>query len=342
MTTLTSNGSRMNQQTASSTDACTVRGPGEGPRYRVVGDVITFKLGPAETGGQYVLGETVVPPGGGPPPHRHNREDELFYVLDGDFVFALDGKTIAGSRGFSAFLPKGSLHTFKNVGDHPGRFLVVATPCGFEQFITDCAGGRECADPDGAPCGPPTQQEVDRLMAACAKHGLELHFDHKPDGQLPPRDADRELWVLGAHVRVKQTAADTGGRFTLAEITCQPGGGVPPHLHHVEDEVFYVLEGTFEFALADVPGAGAPMRPVTAMPGSLIRVPKGTLHGFRNIGHTPGKLIDYHTPGGFERFFEEAGVPCLDADKGPPQGELDMAKVADCLRRHGMELPGPA
>src|SRR4051812_44525360 len=74
-----------------STDAVPAAGrativpPGQGDSYWVVGDLITFKIGADRTGGGDAFAETTVAPGG-PPPHLHHREDELFYVLDGDFA----------------------------------------------------------------------------------------------------------------------------------------------------------------------------------------------------------------------------------------------------------------
>ena len=98
--------------------------------------------------------------------------------------------------------------------------------------------------------------------------------------------------------------------------------------------MFYVVEGSYAFQLGDTT--------VVADKGSFIHVPKGTVHGFRNIGVSPGKLMDCHTPGGFERFFEEAGCECTDADAGPPNVAPDMAKVVALFEKHGMTLSPPS
>jgi hypothetical protein len=70
-------------------------------------------------------------------------------------------------------------------------------------------------------------------------------------------------------------------------------------------------------------------------------VPKRTLHGFRNASNRPAKLVDYHTPGGFENFFIDAGTECTDASKGPPNEPLDIPRFIQICERHGMKVPPP-
>jgi quercetin dioxygenase-like cupin family protein len=68
----------------------TVREPGEGKVIAVVGDVYRFLATGEETDGRYAMFEAVVSPGGGPPPHIHSREEESFYVLDGEGISYAD------------------------------------------------------------------------------------------------------------------------------------------------------------------------------------------------------------------------------------------------------------
>ena len=89
-----------------------------------------------------------------------------------------------------------------------------------------------------------------------------------------------------------------------------------PHIQHEEDECFYVLEGRFEFLIE-----GAKTEAVT---GSLVYVPKGTLHAFENAGEATGKLLITQTPGGLhERLIEELGHAAEGqsaGDRGSPRG----------------------
>jgi quercetin dioxygenase-like cupin family protein len=127
-----------------------------------------------------------------------------------------------------------------------------------------------------------------------------------------------------------------GGGYTLLESAAPPGGGMPPHAHHTQDEVIYVLEGEFSFAS----GAGA----LTLGPGCVVSVPKGTVHALRVSGGEPGRcLLLLAPPGPLERFLEEVGVPVTDGapfarNDSHPQMETDAEKVLQSARRNGIEL----
>ena len=86
--------------------------------------------------------------------------------------------------------------------------------------------------------------------------------------------------------------ADTP-RFNLGIIEMAPGRALETHEHAAEDDAFYILEGTLTFVL----GAEA----VAAPPGTFVLVPPGVVHGFRNDGPTPVRMLNVHAPGGFDR-----------------------------------------
>ncbi len=73
-----------------------------------------------------------VPPAEGPPLHRHEREDELFYVLEGRFKLSVNGREFTGERGAFACAPRGSVHAFRNIGPTPGLLHVTCPPAGLE------------------------------------------------------------------------------------------------------------------------------------------------------------------------------------------------------------------
>ena len=111
-------------------------GPGEGARIpNPVGDAIVFKARASETGGTMTVFETVVVPGEGPPLHLHTNEDEAVYVLEGDVHFRLGPDLHRSSAGAFLFIPRGTPHTFQNVGSDPARLLVIFTPSGMERFF---------------------------------------------------------------------------------------------------------------------------------------------------------------------------------------------------------------
>lgn len=138
--------------------------PGSGKILRAFGEEVTVLLGGDQTGGAFALWTEVTPPGGGPPPHYHEREDETFYVLEGRIAFFRDGAWEEVPVGTTAFMPKKSVHSFKNVGDTPAKLLISTRPAGFEVFFARCA--EEFAKE--------TPPDMDRIVAISAEHGI--HF----------------------------------------------------------------------------------------------------------------------------------------------------------------------
>ena len=88
-----------------------------------------------DTGGVVSAVESHDVPGGGPPPHIHSREDETFQVLEGEYEFTVDGKSLVAKKGTTIFAPRGIPHTYRYLGQTPGRLMCVITPAGFEEFF---------------------------------------------------------------------------------------------------------------------------------------------------------------------------------------------------------------
>lgn len=119
---------------------------------------------------------------------------------------------------------------------------------------------------------------------------------------LEPRESNA-LWFLGDLYVNKLTGDETSGAFAVTEMTIAPAprGGAPLHTHSREDEVFYVLDGVPTYQIAE--------RKMDAGAGTVLYVPRGTLHGFANHQQTPVKALVIIAPAGFERFFLELGEP---------------------------------
>jgi mannose-6-phosphate isomerase-like protein (cupin superfamily) len=129
----------------------------------VVGDQVRILLGGAQTGGTLSIVEDVTPPGGGPPPHVHRREDEAFFVIEGDVEFMVGDRWVRVAPGSCFFAKRDIPHTFRNAGSKPCRMLTTITPAGFEEFFVE-------ADRISAN-GPPTP---DQLVAVGKRFGLEF------------------------------------------------------------------------------------------------------------------------------------------------------------------------
>jgi quercetin dioxygenase-like cupin family protein len=143
---------------------------GEGERLWIVGDTMTLKATGESTGGRLVLLENLTAPGGGPPPHVHTREDEFFHVLDGTFEIRIGGDVYHVGPGGFAYVPRGTVHNFRNAADSPSRILIGFTPAGMEGFFREA--GRPALDDGPAP--PIDDDEIARTMAAAPRYGLEL------------------------------------------------------------------------------------------------------------------------------------------------------------------------
>ncbi len=142
-----------------------------GPAYWGPGDHYTFLVTGEETGGAYFVMEALVPPGGGPPPHIHRREDETFYLVEGEIEFKLGDEVIAAGPGDFVNVPKGTVHNFHNAGTETARLVLTFTPAGIERFFEETL---ERA-PNGAQDPPDNIEEVAaRYVAAAPRHGLEF------------------------------------------------------------------------------------------------------------------------------------------------------------------------
>lgn len=134
---------------------------------RAFGDEIIVLLAGEDTGGQFTLWLGVTPPEGGPPPHYHLHEDEWFLPLEGEVEFFIDGEWQAVAVGTVVFIPRATVHTFRNSGNGPLKMLTQTIPAGFETFFERCA--QEFAKP-----GPP---DMARIVEISAEHGIHYVTD---------------------------------------------------------------------------------------------------------------------------------------------------------------------
>jgi uncharacterized cupin superfamily protein len=119
--------------------ACLVVAPGAGTTVELGLGRPTIKVGPPASA-QIGLVESVLPPGGGfRIPHWHENLDEVFYVLEGEIEYLLDGEWRRAPAGTTVVIPAGAIHAFRNESGHPARHLAVGPP-GAVELITELAG----------------------------------------------------------------------------------------------------------------------------------------------------------------------------------------------------------
>jgi len=131
-------------------------------RLQILGDEYTIKLGAEATGGAYSLVEILCRPGGGTPLHVHSREDEGFYILEGEIEFRQGEEFVTATAGMALQAPRNIPHYFANRTEAPARLLVMMLPGGAEAMFHELAA---------LPSGPP---DMDQLVEITGRYGIAL------------------------------------------------------------------------------------------------------------------------------------------------------------------------
>jgi mannose-6-phosphate isomerase-like protein (cupin superfamily) len=148
----------------------------------------------------------------------------------------------------------------------------------------------------------------------------------------------RSLLVGGGDfVTYKVRSEETDGAYFCFEVATTAGFGPPLH-EHAYRELFYVLEGEYEFTVR----RGDDLETVTGAAGTAVAIPPNVPHTFRNATDRPGRMLFVHQPATLEEFFEEFGVPVphagdVPADVAPP----DFGAMAAALERNGVHVVEP-
>lgn len=140
------------------------------------------------------------------------------------------------------------------------------------------------------------------------------------------------IWFLRNRMTIKATARSTGGAYGLVESLIAPGFSPPLHVHHREDEAFWVLEGELSMRCGE--------RTFRARAGSFVFLPRDVPHTFVVEGDAPARMLTLLTPGGGEGLFVEAGRPA-ERDGLPPVAPLDVEGLKRVSERYGAEIVGP-
>ena len=146
------------------------------------------------------------------------------------------------------------------------------------------------------------------------------------------KDEGEARWWFASLAVIKARSADTGGRMTLIEITEPPGSVGPLHVHHREDEGFWLLEGNVTFTVGDTS--------IAAHAGDYVFGPCDIPHGY-TVGDAGCRMLFLLTPGGFEDLVIAMSTPAASRTLPPPATEEpDWARVAAIAQAHGCELLG--
>lgn len=140
-----------------------VVGDGQGKKLNVMGHSITVKLSKQETRGNQYVFEVVTPPGAGIPPHVHDHEDELIYVVEGEFGIMLGNKNFQARAGDEIYFPRHIPHAFQNTGSKAGKTIWTVVPGGnFEEFFEKLAAL------------PPGEPDLKKVIEIFATYGMKI------------------------------------------------------------------------------------------------------------------------------------------------------------------------
>lgn len=144
----------------------------------------------------------------------------------------------------------------------------------------------------------------------------------------------RKLWVLGNHQTHKFTGDETDGKVFIWEERVPTQGGPPPHRHLAEDELFYIISGEITFF--------SDGNATLAGPGTLVQLPEGNVHTFKNMSDTEAVMLVMTAPAGFEHYFEAIGTPATDGESAPPVTPEAVELALTTASRHNLEFVLPA
>lgn len=149
---------------------------GSAPTFSVVNDVYRILATRESTGGALGLVDALVPPGGGPPPHIHTREDEFFYILEGEITFYIESpgvkSPIVAGAGTFVFAPRNQKHRFRNEGVKPARLLFGVLPGGFERLFME--GGTRLAPGTTDPAPMAESDLINLVQVSSQKYGCHI------------------------------------------------------------------------------------------------------------------------------------------------------------------------
>ncbi|MBP6396925.1 MAG: cupin domain-containing protein [Saprospiraceae bacterium] len=259
----------------------------------------------------------------GPSFHSHPFQDEVFYVINGSYLFKLGNELTELNTGDLIFLPRNIPHTWTQISEE-GQLFYFLQPAGkMEEFFLEMTrtGGKLSKD----------QANIVSEAHGIVNHGPGINWQDKHEtisvltnGFVVRSAIDRKnnpsLLSGNSPNFLKVAGSDTLDQLSIFEYHGKSKGGPPLHKHPFQDETFYVLSGTYLFVCGQ--------DQFTLNPGDMIFLPKDVPHTWAQTSDE-GKLLFYFQPAGkMEQFFNTVGKGNL------PEGY-------DVFKDHDMEVTGP-
>jgi quercetin dioxygenase-like cupin family protein len=275
------------------------------------GHLFSFLATGATTGGTLSVFALRGVAGQEPPPHIHATDDEAFYLLAGEMEFQIGSRSVRATAGDAVLLPRGVEHSFRLLSQDADALLISA-PAGIEHAFHRLSFPATELKP--RPDRLPPQPE--QMLSAFGRVGLTFRAPGAPAPVLTPDlcgqrrpQLGRSLWRLSHLVTPLILSDETQDRFALLEVVSPRGTEPPKHVHHLEDELFYLLEGEATFQVGD--------QQFEARAGDLLFLPRGVPHGFE-IHSDLMRFLLLVTPGDFEDFYLLDSKPAPSLTAPPP------------------------
>jgi quercetin dioxygenase-like cupin family protein len=163
------------------------------------------------------------------------------------------------------------------------------------------------------------------MIAVDTSHAAEIERSTPtPSARIVRPGEGNRVRAFGNEIEFMLSGEQTADSLTVGLASVPVGNGPPPHVHHSEDELFLILEGEYRIYLnGDWTTVG---------PGTVVYLPRGSVHTFQVTGDKPGRHWTLQTPSGFERYFAQAGE--ILAAPGKP----DLARLAAVTKDYGAEF----
>ncbi|MBS1726342.1 MAG: cupin domain-containing protein [Armatimonadetes bacterium] len=266
------------------------------------------------TGGEAALIYFLGQKGGEPPYHLHTREDEFFYILEGEAIYESGGRQLLARAGSLIWFPKDTEHAFRFTTP-TARGLIGFFPAMFEKwFIEFSEPARSMELPDASA----TNYSVDipKMMAMAAECGVQF-LPPTTEATVPSevalsegfsahRDDASSIEFPFCGIRFLATSEQTAGKLTVIECDVHLGQSIPLHTKPCLD-ISYVLEGELRYQLGD--------QFYDVRAGDCIACPAGVPFGFRNIGTGNARTLDMMFGCPFEIFIDRLAVLNPETEK---------------------------
>jgi quercetin dioxygenase-like cupin family protein len=147
--------------------------------YWTMGYLMTWLAEGEDTDGRFSLVEVVARKGTEPPPHTHSREDEAYYILEGEISFRVGGQSIEAGPGDYVWLPRGVQHGIEAKTEQV-KALILITPAGLEEAFKKLSEPARSATLPPPPEEPPSMEQMHQILAVFEAYGVEFAPPRQP------------------------------------------------------------------------------------------------------------------------------------------------------------------